>query len=225
MSTVTLSELRSVRVADALNGWQILMEALETPIGDINNSLELVETLIRLAILADEASVGVGIDWDLPKHGSSIQRKFLSIAELALIKNRLQSFCWEVPCDVLCVLGKQHTPQKGATFRSLSHHLALYQPNEIEARWVNPVPKTIKQGPARETLNLLLLPWPTRVETDAFREIQPPGARGGDNALQGYFAISLRNANLQSASLRSYRAYLRPLKSNLEVLTPLSFPS
>jgi hypothetical protein len=37
---------------------------------------------------------------------------------------------------VLCVVGKQYTPVKGATFRSLSHHLALYHLGEIEAIWV-----------------------------------------------------------------------------------------
>ena len=175
---VTVSELQLVRVDDVVNGWRMLIEARETPISEINKSRELAETLIRLTLLADEVSVGIGIDWDLSKQGNSNPSRFLSVAETALTGNELQSFCLEVPRDVLCVLGKQHTPQKGATFRSLSHHLALYQPNEIEARWFNPIPKTIEQGGGRETLNLLLLPWSTRVETDAFREVRLPGARG-----------------------------------------------
>jgi len=182
----TVSELQAVRVDDVLAGWRILIEAKETPISEINQSRELAETIIRLALLADEASVGIGIDWDLSKEGNSGSGSFLSVAETALISNKMQSFCMEVPRDVLCVLGKQHTPQRGATFRSLSHHLALYQPHEIEARWVNPISKTIEQGPAREVLNLLLLPWPTRVETDAFREVPAPGARGEGSAA-GYF--------------------------------------
>ena len=184
---VTVSELQRARVDEVLAGWRMLIDAKDMPISEINKSRDLAETLIRLALLADEASVGIGINWDLCKQGGSGPSKFLSIAETALVNNELQSFCWEVPRDILCVLGKQHTPQKGATFRSLSHHLALYQPNEIEARWFNLFPKTIEQGPTRDILNLLLLPWPIQVQTNAFKECQAPEAPGEGSGRPGYF--------------------------------------
>jgi hypothetical protein len=76
-----------------------------------------------------------------------------------------------VPRDSVCVLGKQHTPQRGATLRSLSHNLALYLPNEITARWIGPYPAV--PGDDGKTLNLLLLPWPERVESNDFRPVRP----------------------------------------------------
>jgi hypothetical protein len=120
---VTVSVLRSVRIGDVLEGWASLIHVKETAVSEIRRSKELAEQLIRLTLLADEASVGIGIDWDTRTDTMSQPSKFLSIAEEVLVNNELQSFCWEVPRDVLCVLGKQHTPAKGATFRSLSHHL------------------------------------------------------------------------------------------------------
>jgi hypothetical protein len=65
--------------------------------------------------------------------------------------------------------------------------LALYHPNEIEARWFNPIPDAIEVGPRRETLNLLLLPWPTHVETEDFREVPELGSRTDGTSPPGYF--------------------------------------
>jgi hypothetical protein len=184
---MTLAELQPVCIDEVRNGWRILIDAKETPVGEINRSVELSEELLRLTLLADEASAGIGISRHLPKPGNSDRCKFLFLAAMALLNNRQRSFCWEVPRDVLCVLGKQHTPQKGTTFRSLSHHLALYQPSEIEARWYNLFPESGEQAPSRKALNLLLLPWPMRVETDAFREVRSTGAQDEGGPRPGYF--------------------------------------
>lgn len=183
--SVTVSVLQSVRVREVVDAWASLIQARSTPISEIRR--ELAEQLIRMTLIADQASVGIGIDWDNQTEEGPRPSKFLSIAEQILVTNELQSFCWEVPRDVLCVLGKQHTPAKGATFRSLSHHLALYHPSEIEARWINPIPKMVEQGPSREGLNLLLLPWPRRVATEDFQEVLPGGARQDGSEPPGYF--------------------------------------
>lgn len=184
---VTVSHLRSVRVPDVLAAWACLMEAKELAISAIRENQELADSLIRLTLIADEASVGIGINWDSETKQGLSPSKFLSIAERLLVENRSQSFCSDVPADVLCVLGKQHSPVTGATFRSLSHHLALYQPSEIEARWINPIPKMVEQGSLREGLNLLLLPWPTRVETEDFQEVAAGGVRADGSVPPGYF--------------------------------------
>jgi hypothetical protein len=183
--SVTVSVLQSVRVREVVDAWASLIQARNTPINEIRR--ELAEQLIRMTLIADQASVGIGIDWDNRTEKGTRPSKFLSIAEQILVTNELQSFCREVPRDVLCVLGKQHTPAKGATFRSLSHHLALYHPSEIEARWINPIPKMVEQGPSREGLNLLLLPWPRRVATEDFQEVLPGGIRQDGSEPPGYF--------------------------------------
>lgn len=182
---VTVSVLQSIRVSDVVDSWANLIRAKATPISEIRS--EIAEQLIRMALIADEASAGIGIGWDSPTDQGPRPSKFLSIAEKLLVANELQSFCWEVPRDVLCVLGKQHTPSKGATFRSLSHHLALYHPNEIEARWINPIPKMTERSESREGINLLLLPWPIRVATEDFQQVSPGGVRQDGSEPPGYF--------------------------------------
>jgi hypothetical protein len=184
---VTVAVLQFVRIEEIVEGWASLIQAKDTPLSEIRKDTGLVERLIRMTLIADEASVGIGINWDSQTDRGPSPSKFLSIAERMLVTNELQSFCWEVPRDVLCVLGKQHTPVKGATFRSLSHHLALYQPNDIEARWINPIPKMIEQGPVRGGLNLLLLPWPTSVATEDFQEVSPGVVRSDGSEPPGYF--------------------------------------
>jgi hypothetical protein len=191
--SVTVSVLQSVRVSDVVDAWASLIRARAIPISEIDR--ELAERLIRMTLIADEASAGIGINWGYQTDEGPRHSKFLSIAEQLLVTNELQSFCWEVPRDVLCVLGKQHTPVKGATFRSLSHHLALYHPNEIEARWVNPIPKMVAQSPSREGLNLLLLPWPMRVTTEDFQEVSTCGVRRDGSEPPGYFRYAPKESD------------------------------
>jgi hypothetical protein len=182
---VTPADLQSARTSDILSGWERLIQAKDSPLSAIDESQELAEQLIRLTLIADEASRGIGVTWDNKTNEETKPSKFLSMAGQALSDNESQSYCWEVPREVLCVVGKQHTPVKGATFRSLSHHLALYHPGEIEAIWV--LPKTIERDSPRQGLNLLLLPWPERVETQDFQGISPGGRRGDGSEPPGYF--------------------------------------
>ena len=184
---VDMFGLRSAVPQAVAYGWEKLIAARAIGISQIRDSCDLAENLIRMALIADAASEGIGIDWHRrTAEGPKISR-FLTLADAMLCANNLQSFCWDVPRDVLCVLGKQHTPQRGATFRSMSHHLALYVPNDIEARWINPVPKTAESTPGREMLNLLLLPWPRDVETDDFDEVRNKSLKRNGENLLGHF--------------------------------------
>jgi hypothetical protein len=204
-TTIDIPDVHTATVESVRNGWAHVVAAKETPISHIDRTPDLAKNLIRLALIADEASAGIGINSD--PHTPS---RFLSIAELSLFKNESRSFCWEVPSDVLCVLGKQHTPQKGATFRSLSHHLALYLPNEIEGRWINPTPKNSGPASRPEMLNLLLLPWPTSVETDDFQVISDSEAASPKNNSQHYFRYRpARNQSPDEFATRLKRAITR----------------
>ena len=51
------------------------------------------------------------------------------------------------------------------TLRSLTHNLALWDKPEVSARWEN-----IDLAITERTMNLLLVPWPLRVDPDAFHE-------------------------------------------------------
>ena len=206
---VSPADLRDARTAHIRAGWERLIQAQELAISDINKDDALGEELIRLTLIADEASRGMGVTWDNQTDAGPKPSKFLSMAALVLLDNDNRSYCWDVPHEVLCVLGKQHTPVKGATFRSLSHHLALYHPNEIKAIWMLPE-TTVEHSPPRQGLNLLLLPWPERVETQHFQEIAPDGRRADDSEPPGYFRYNPKEANDSATSFE------RKLKKALE---------
>jgi hypothetical protein len=118
----------------------------------------LVTAMCNLSVLSDSACEGIGVEiGDDP---------FLAQAQAQLEANGRRSFCLHVAVNKLAVLGKQHTPQRGCTIRSLSHHLALYTPAEINAYWQGPY------SPASgdlDVFNLLLLPWPTVVAAADFK--------------------------------------------------------
>jgi hypothetical protein len=156
VSSDTLADAVPLRVTRA---WKALSRHEGLSLGSIPDEPDLVKQLLTLTMIADEASVGIGVNEpDLP---------FLIAAQRCLEDNELASFCWQVDRDFAGVMGKQHTPQRGATFRSLTHHLALYAPNEIVAQWIGPYAREPKR-PAR-SVNLLLLPWPMHIGSDDFR--------------------------------------------------------
>ncbi|WP_457832214.1 hypothetical protein, partial [Staphylococcus aureus] len=77
--SVTVSVLQSVRVREVVDAWASLIQARSTPISEIRR--ELAEQLIRMTLIADQASVGIGIDWDNQTEEGPRPSKFLSIAE------------------------------------------------------------------------------------------------------------------------------------------------
>ena len=133
-------------------------------------------TAIRLCIASDVASAGIGV--------TPSANAYVAAAQQYLARNKNRSFCRLIDVEKLAVLGKQHTPQRGCTIRSLSHHLALYVTHEIQAYWNGPF------QPVRgdlDVVNLLLLPWPTEVRASDFQIMEGPVAR---DAAFRYFEYS-----------------------------------
>jgi hypothetical protein len=125
----------------------------------------LTQAACNLCAASDSASVGIGIE-PAEESGSEVDADpFLAMAQELLSQSQQRSFCLIIHPDALAVLGKQHTPQRGCTIRSLSHNLALYTPREILARWDGPY-RPSSDDP--DVLNLLLLPWPIEVRADDF---------------------------------------------------------
>ncbi len=183
-----------------MRGWTRLIREKGTAVSAINESPKLAEELMRLTLIADEASRGIGVTWNnKTEEGRLENSRFLLMAGKALTDNENESYCWDVPTEALCVVGKQHTPMKGATFRSLSHHLALYHPSEIKAIWILP-PTKVERPQPRPGLNLLLLPWPERVETPDFQEVSSGESVPMAASLQVISAIT-RKKNLTRHAL------------------------
>jgi hypothetical protein len=106
---VAAAALRLARTRDIEEGWAMLIRERDRALSAIDEFPELAEQLIRLTLIADEASRGIGIGAD-NKTDQGVQfSKFLSIADHALVENELRSFCWDVPPEALCVLGKLRT--------------------------------------------------------------------------------------------------------------------
>lgn len=117
-----------------------------------------VIAVCNLTIASDAACAGIGVTID--------DDPFLAQAQAQLQSNNWRSFCLHVAVHKVAVLGKQHTPQRGCTIRSLSHHLALYTPAEIYAYWRGPYHSAAGR---LDVFNLLLLPWPTAVAAADFK--------------------------------------------------------
>ena len=126
---------------------------------------QLVEHLLRLALIADEASAGVGIDDEADEFLHYAKRSFS-----AYLQDGGHNLCDEVWRDRAVVMPKQHTPQLGLTFRSLTHHLALLPRTDVTCHWTTYKRPRSRQ---RDVANLLLLPWPTTTTPKHFDVAEP----------------------------------------------------
>jgi hypothetical protein len=161
--------------------WGQLVRAAGRPLSECGQELRLAEAATNICIASDEASAGIGV---VPLETND---GFLAVAAAVLLSNGRRSFCKDVPPEKLAVLGKQHTPQRGCTMRSLTHHLALYTPTEIQPFWEGPY-KAAARDP--DVFNLLLLPWPEKVDAGDFRVATGPRGKPVDGAghyLHRYF--------------------------------------
>ena len=193
--------------------WSRLMANADVRIGDIASTPEISDDLLQLSLIADEASAGIGVNTD--------ESTFLNTAQAFLEDNGLTSFTWDIPKTSVSVLGKQHTPQRGATFRSLTHHLALYWPHDIEGQWVGPYGRGVNDK-TFDTVNLLLLPWPEHVATDDFRLI---GRRRGigHNAAH-FFEYAPAKVGRISRFTSTLAAAIRASRKHAEHLDAIVFP-
>lgn len=139
---------------------------------------ELEEAALHLCVASDVACEGIGV--------SPLDDEFVGVAQDVLGTNNNRTLCLEIDDEKLAVLPKQHTPQRGCTIRSLTHHLALYVPFEIDARWNGPY-KSTDNDPDR--FNLLLLPWPRDVQASDFRA-EVPAPMGDERASFRYFEFN-----------------------------------
>lgn len=127
---------------------------------------------LRLLMISDEASADIGFNQE---------NVFSSIVQEAYIEEdivsgetfrRIQDAPKSISTaseDFVCVQPKSRTPSVGCTLRSLSHHLALLPPKgAVKARWIEP-PLGATPEKLDTELGLLLVPFPFKVGSDAFR--------------------------------------------------------
>lgn len=166
--------IREVCPAEIREAWQLLRNNGHVELSDVRDKKALTAAAVTLCTVSDAASegLGVGLDpsstfYEAEKDGKAT---FLAFASRnAKDPNRFRSYCLHIPPSKLAVLGKRHTPQRGCSIRSLSHHLALYTPTEIQAVWPEPIQKIHEEI---DVFNVLLLPWPTAVADADFMTLK-----------------------------------------------------
>lgn len=213
--------LMAVRPPEVQKSWKILINAAAgTSLSQVQSDDVVSQHLIRLALIADQASAGIGVDWPEDRK----KRRFLNLAELVKSDNELRSFCLDVSPDVLCVLGKQHTPQIGATFRSLTHHLSLYLPNEIEARWHGPYGPPKEGFQSNRMLNLLLLPWPLQIDSGDFRKTDIHERATQERPVGDYFQFRRKTTESDEKFTSRFRNALREARRQTSQINAIVLP-
>lgn len=201
--------------------WRAILDARDLPLSRIATSRELCFACLEVLAIADEASRGAGMppmpEDETSGSGGDAVRPFVVGAFSRLMRNDFRSLCERVPIAQAAVLPKMHTPSVGLTLRSLSHHLALVPRSPVSAswHWIRP------SQPVRRRLNLLLLPWPERVDVERFHAI-----RAGDSSRlprdEGFFDAELA-ASTASVVPRVRRA-LRAAAPLVDGIDAIVFP-
>ncbi|MBZ9995861.1 hypothetical protein [Mesorhizobium sp. BH1-1-4] len=144
--------------------------------------------LLELFMIADEASQDVGFVLNnvfyAPVLEAFTQEDVVSGREFRRVQSGTITLS-TADTSVLCVQPKSRTPSVGCTMRSMSHHLALLpRSGEVSARWQTPV----FGEPAADAgaLGLLLIPFPYRIQPEAFV------AGGNVKSRWGWFDVEQR---------------------------------
>jgi len=182
--------------------WQVIIHGFGgIQITSIRENSIIVQVLLILFAIADEACIGMG--WDVDPSEAS-KRIFASVTFTALTGPTAQvrlphaptSLCVMVPPDRAVVLPKSITSSVGCTIRSLSHYLALMPPSSVlQPSWILSSRKVLSQestAPATaQDIRLLLVPFPFTIHASSF-ELSSPRQPMGHNHVPAYFALIQR---------------------------------
>jgi hypothetical protein len=195
--------------------WQTVAGRLQLPLSAVRADAAAREALLQIVAVADEASHRAG-SWDA---GLTADRFHETLLELLIEHGSLAE---KVEPSRAVVLPKSHTPQRGITARSLTHHLALHEPRDVLPRWFA-FPYGIRSPCA---LNVLVLPWPERVVPRDFqatrgRLLNMPESGHGMSGGYGFFTYAPRS---QPATVRSVRDALARARSVAGDIDAIVFP-
>jgi|SRR5882672_266095 len=197
--------LHGVVPKSALECWKVLIRDGSRKLSAVGSTPVWWTAALELVAIADEASRGMG--FVLPAKQLSLLAKIVLYENWRYVgkldrtlKNVPHSLCLHVPKSEACVQPKSRTPQVGCTVNALSHHLALLPPEgEIPTFWQQGVPG----ASATKPLNLLLVPFPYRIDDEAFVVRRSKARRGR------YFSVEPTWMRGVSASL--FAEFLRDL--------------
>ena len=186
------------------DAWDVVTRYRDISMADLRpeDPWELWPALITLHALADEASAGLA-----GSTGDAASAPFEHRA-LAMLSER--GTLSRISSDRIKVLPKTHFTVRGITMRSLSRYLALsYEAVDLRWRRIDagpPLGTPPRAGNPDHTYSLLV-PWPLRVSSDAFRPVAGP-LRNMDQTAFGFFEF-VPDAPLDMALIRGLIAAAR----------------
>ncbi len=155
--------------SSVLASWQAIFAARSEAVVQIGVLAAVWQALVEVAAAADEACEGAGRP--APKGRMRDELADELVLQLLTTQKSGTTLCRGVDESLVRVLPKSHTPQCGATLRSLTHHLALIHHSDVIPFW-HSVPSAVP----RHGLNLLLMPFPMDVRPSSFSPAPaPPG--------------------------------------------------
>lgn len=166
-------------------------------IGQVNATPALVEALLLLFALADEACKGMGWDNQAGLNFfadlalvSFVNRPAVSAA-VPLLPYRPNSLCALVPPTMAIVMPKTLTATVGCSLRSLSHHLALL-PGISQCRPTWALTNEPEQRGGYKAIRLLVIPFPFTIPSASFRRSAEPVHLCDGNFTAAYFDLEQR---------------------------------
>src|SRR5262245_22061129 len=182
--------------------WVIVCERSATTLDDLatGRAWRICQALLTLHAIADEACAGTGVAVaDVSPDG----HRFRARARERLARTGTLS---RISRHRFRVLPRVRNPTGGPTIRSLSRYVCVRGP-EVDAVWNRIPARTIEPGGAADEGNVLMLPWPLRIDAEDFK---PTGAvEDAEFEPQGFFEFApgeLLDLDLADRVLQSARA-------------------
>lgn len=145
--------------------WQILIDHRGMPLIELRygRPYELCSALLTLHAMADQSCQSLISDPEQPFE----RRAWRLLAEHGSLSR--------ISPARIRILPKTHIPRRGITIRSFSRYLALsYEPVGVRwRRFTSTLPPVVSMAD-RHDFNVVLLPWPFRIESRDFRPVSGP---------------------------------------------------
>lgn len=195
---------RGIAPTEVERWWAIVVAGANLPVHAVRDHAALADAMVQLVAVADEASAGVGFTPSATDaFNVAASRRLETTFSLSAVDP-----AW------IRVLPKTHNPLDGLTFRSLTHHLALWTNPEVDAKW-----KHYPMRHVKDELNVLLLPWPLRLHPGAFR----PADRSLASDMPDKFGLFTYEA-LESADIERIKAIVTGARGLVEPIHAVILP-
>src|SRR5262245_42436999 len=144
--------------------WAVVGEGSATTLDDLatGRAGRICQALLTLHAIADEACAGTGVAVaDVPPDGHRFRARARELLARTGTLSRISRHRFRV-------LPRVRNPAGGPSIRSLSRYVCVRGP-DVDAVWNRIPARTLGPGGAAQDGNVLLLPWPLRIDAEDFK--------------------------------------------------------